>query len=170
MTTDDSETERGGSRSALIINYAQNSGAERTATVTITTQGEAGAAITVTLSITQYSTTSTITITRDILLDGTADITAEILNAKRIEGNLTIRRGTAASGSSIRNADIAAFAVDTITGDLTISDTELLRDLDAFNSLRHIGGYLRIAENDELTTINGFDALESIGGRLYIGQ
>ena len=63
--------------------------------------------------------------------------------------------------------------VDTITGDLTINRTTL-RELNAFNSLKHVGGDLNIGGrsytegNHMMRSMSGFDALESIGGRLYL--
>ena len=79
--------------------------------------------------------------TGNVTLDSLEAITEDIRNARKIVGDLTIGDGTA--GTDLTNAHIADFAVDTITGNLTINRTQLT-ELDAFASLRLVGGNLNI--------------------------
>ena len=114
-----------------------------------------------------------LTINTDITLDSLEAITPAIRAATRIEGNLTIGDGEV--GTDLTNAHLAELQVDTITGNLTINRTQLT-ELDAFSSLRHIGGSLDIGGtatidgNRMMTSLSGFDTLESIGGRLYLEE
>ena len=111
--------------------------------------------------------------TGNVTLNSAEDITADIRAARRIVGNLTI--GNDDRGTSITNDELARLQVDTITGNLVIDETELT-SLDAFNSLRHVGGNLDIGGDNlnegnlRLVSLSGFDELESIGGRLFVSR
>ena len=162
-------TPSGSDNGTLTITYsAHRSTSSRTATITLSTTG-LGTPITRTLSLTQAPST----IVGNVQLDSVEAITYAIRSATRIEGHLTIGDGEA--GADIMSTHLAGFAVDTITEHLVISGTKLTT-LDAFSSLRHIGGALSIGDvapnagNTLLVSVSGFATLETIGGDLAVGS
>ena len=112
------------------------------------------------------------TIANDVTITTVSSITEEIRAATRIEGNLSIT--VAFSGTLVSNADLQTLQVEEITGNLSINFADgIIGELNAFNSLRTIGGSLRIENNggfvpDNLTAIAGFTSLTSIGGEFKI--
>ena len=159
-------TASGEDEEVLTLTFSANTTASpRRATVRLSTTGT-GTSISKTLSLTQAPMG---TIVGDITLDSLEAITPAIRAATRIEGNLTIGDGEA--GDDITNAALARLQVDTITGGLTISGTKLAR-LDAFNSLKHVGGNLRIGfagkGNAMLGSVSGFNALIRVAGSLHV--
>ena len=108
--------------------------------------------------------------TGNFTLDSLEAITEDIRNATKIVGNLTI--GDGSTGTDLTNAHLATLQVDTITGDLRIEQTRLTT-LNAFSSLKHVGGNLWIGYvgnrgNSVLRSVSGFNALRSVTSTLYV--
>src|SRR5690606_21363851 len=55
-----------------------------------------------------------------------------------------------------------------INGSLFIEDTDI-SDLSGLNNIETITGDVYITDNQQLTSLNGLTSLETIGGMLYIG-
>ena len=148
----------------LTITYTSNTGIGfRMATITLTTMG-LGTSIGRTLALTQVPPP----IVGDVVLDSAEAITDRIRSATHIQGNLTI--GDGGLGEAIDNSDLAMLQVEEIGGNLTLNRTELTR-LDAFSSLRRVGGDLRIGGsnpagdgNSMLVSVAGFGVLGRVEG------
>ena len=152
----------GGDEETLTITYSANTAtSSRTAMITLSTEGVINTSITRTLELTQAS----LTIVGDVELDSLEAITDEIRAATRIEGNLII--GDGEDGRDITNAELARLQLQTITGNLRIQGTKLI-ELDAFASLRSVGGGLLVERNAVLRSLLGFGSLTSVGDGLAI--
>ena len=82
-------------------------------------------------------------------------------NATAIEGHVTI--GSETGMSDITDLSPLA-AITEITGNVTVRNNPLLRNLMALNQLQTIGGSFEVENNALLTSLGEFSALQVIGG------
>ena len=113
----------------------------------------------VTIFFTQLGTTHA----AEVIVTTQAEVTALALpaNATAIEGHVTI--GPETGMSDITDLSPLA-AITEITGNVTVRNNPLLRNLMALNQLQTIGGSFEVSNNALLTSLGEFSALQVIGG------
>jgi len=60
--------------------------------------------------------------------------------------------------------------LESVDGDLAITQNAALPSLDGLSSLKSVGGTLTIWDNDSLTSLDGLSHLESVGGHMHISR
>ncbi|MFK5856309.1 MAG: T9SS type A sorting domain-containing protein [Bacteroidota bacterium] len=82
-------------------------------------------------------------------------------NCTKIKGDVTI------TSSNILNL-IGLSVLDSIGGNLIITETDYLNSLDGLDNLNSIGGNLELLHNETLNDLTGFSNVTSIGGDLIL--
>jgi hypothetical protein len=96
----------------------------------------------------------------DYIINSSADI-SYLAGYTEINGNLLINTGLLIDLSGLEN-------IETVTGDLTISENGLLVTLDGLNGVTTIHGDLKIHSNASLVSLQGLENLVQIGMAISI--
>ena len=157
-----------------VITFAtptENTGVERTATITLSTTGGTDTA-SQTVVVTQealpnYVYVGNITVTTQARVNALRGILA---GKTRIRGNLTIGYiDYRSTRSNITNLTPLS-NITHITGNLNIQQNGHLVNLNGLNNLQSITrGNFRVIYNDQLTTLGNFPVLQTIGRAFYVG-
>ena len=149
----------------------ENTGVERTATITLSTTGGTDTA-SQTVVVTQealpnYVYVGNITVTTQARVNALRGILA---GKTRIRGNLTIGYiDYRSTRSNIINLTPLS-NITHITGNLNIQQNGHLVNLNGLNNLQSITrGDFRVIYNDQLTTLGNFPVLQTIGRAFYVG-
>ena len=149
----------------------ENTGVERTATITLSTTGGTDTA-SQTVVVTQealpnYVYVGNITVTTQARVNALRGILA---GKTRIRGNLTIGYiDYRSTRSNITNLTPLS-NITHITGNLNIQQNGHLVNLNGLNNLQSITrGDFRVIYNDQLTTLGNFPVLQTIGRAFYVG-
>jgi hypothetical protein len=100
----------------------------------------------------------------DVLIEGqniVLDDLSGLASLNQILGDLLI---ALPSGTSLDGLE----ALQTIGGDLSVTNMLILGNIDGLQGLQHVGGNCELGFNGSLVQIDGFSNLSSVGGDLYI--
>ena len=150
----------------LMARPTENTGVERTATITLSTTGGTASQ---TVVITQEAFPDHIYL-GDITVSTQAevDILRGTLAGKTIiRGNLLIGHFRGSLRSNIINLAPLSNIID-ITGTLTIRENGQLINLNDLQNLQTIGGHFQVGLNTKLTNFGDFPVLRSIGGHFNV--